>query len=369
MHLITIPVGISEPIPVYKGLDMEGGREYICSNAFAGQMLLSRWRVVINGEMWSLRLLLKACSFSVEPFDRHLDWNDKHIWLYRGGGFGDLLMLTPTIRELKRRWPKCRIHVACGEEYHGLFEGIDVFTELLPIPVEMMEQIDALVEFEEMVEGNPLAERMHMAHLFASKLGLALTDIKPEYHVQPEEKEWAMTEYGRNGLPRIGMQFMASGYYRSFPDMGKVLHSLAKKAQVFLMGAPGQIELKGATPNMVNLMADKLTYRQNAAVVSTCDACISPDSALVHLCSAIDIPCVALYGPFPSELRVTSDLTFAFDGKALCAPCFFHAEAPDQFPAGMPCTEKKRCVALESIDPERVVQKTLSLAQGLKCAS
>jgi ADP-heptose:LPS heptosyltransferase len=219
---------------------------------------------------------------------------------------------------------------------------------------------------EEMAEGNPAAERLPMAQLFASKLGITLTDLKPEYHVEPEEKEWAWKRYWRKDLPRIGLQFMASAYYRSYPDMGKVLLGLSKKSQVFLLGSPGQIVLEDPMQNIVNLMDDKLTYRQSAAVVSTCDACVSPDSALVHLCSALDIPCVALYGPFPRELRVTSDLTYAFNGKAPCAPCFFHAEIPDQFPAGMPCTEKKRCVALESIDPERVVQKTLSLAKTLE---
>ena len=137
---------------------------------FYGEMLLSRWRVVIEGQMWSLRLLMKARPVTFFPFDPTRDWNDKHIWLYRGGGWGDLLMLTPTIRELKVRWPKCRIHVACGGDYHSLFEGIDVFTEFLPIPYEQREEIDCLVEFEELIEGNPAAEHVHMAQLFANQL-------------------------------------------------------------------------------------------------------------------------------------------------------------------------------------------------------
>jgi ADP-heptose:LPS heptosyltransferase len=361
MHLITIPSGISEPIPVYKGLALQAGKEYICTNAFAGEMLLSRWRVVINGQMWSLRLLMKAKPITFFPFNPTLDWNEKHIWLYRGGGWGDLLMLTPTIRELKSRWPKCRIHVACGGDYHSLFKGIDVITEYLPIPNEMRSEIDCLVEFEELVEGNPMAEKEHMAQLFANQLGLRLENLKPEYYVTQEELELANQMYPRNNLPRIGIQFLASAFYRSYPLIGKVMVGLAKDNEVFLFGTPGQIQMMEKIPNVTNLMADKLGFRQSAAMVSTCDACVSPDSAMVHLCSALDKPCVALYGPFPSELRVTSNLTWTFDGKAPCAPCFFHAETPDQFPAGMPCFEKKLCVALQSIDPERVIKKVLSL--------
>jgi ADP-heptose:LPS heptosyltransferase len=366
MHVITIPEGISEPVPVHGGVSMEAGREYICTNAFTGLMLLSRWRVVIDGEMWSLRLLMKAKPITFFPFDPTRDWNGKHIWLYRGGGFGDLLMLTPLIRELKRRWPKCHVHIACGSEHHPIFEDVDVFLEFLPIPYETRDKIDCLVDFEEIVEGDPAATKLHMAQLFANRMGIVLNDIKPEYHLQEEEKEWALNQYPLNGLPRIGIQFMASAYYRSYPEMGKVLLDLSKEAEVFLFGTPGQVQLKEPLPNIRNLMEDKLTFRQSVAVASTCNACVSPDSFLVHICSALDIPCVALYGPFPSELRVTSDCTFAFDGRAPCAPCFFHADAPDQFPFGMPCTEKKRCVALDSIDPGLVVEKVLSLAHTLK---
>jgi ADP-heptose:LPS heptosyltransferase len=366
MHVITIPEGISESIPLQGGLPLEAGKEYICTNAFAGLMMLSRWRVVIDGEMWSLRLLMKARPITFFPFDPTKDWNGKHIWLYRGGGFGDLLMLTPLIRELKLRWPKCVVHVACGDQHYDQFDGIDVILESIPIPLKTREEIDCLVDFEETVEGNPAAEHLHLAQLFASRMGIVLKDIKPEYHVKFNEAEWAWNRYNRNGLPRIGIQFMASAFYRSYPDMGKVLIELSKKAQVFLFGTPNQVLLKEPVPNIVNLMEDKLTYRESAAVASTCKVCVSPDSALVHLCSALDIPCVALYGPFPSALRVTSEHTFSFNGKAPCAPCFFHADAPDQFPAGMPCTEKKRCVALESIDPGLVIEKTLSLAQALE---
>jgi ADP-heptose:LPS heptosyltransferase len=225
----------------------------------------------------------------------------------------------------------------------------------------MRSEIDCLVEFEELVEGNPMAEKEHMAQLFANQLGLRLENLKPEYHVSEEELDLANQMYPRNNLPRIGIQFLASAFYRSYPLIGKVMVELAKNNEVFLFGTPGHIQMVEPIPNVTNLMADKLGFRQSAAMVSTCDACISPDSAMVHLCSALDKPCVALYGPFPSELRVTSNLTWAFDGKAPCAPCFFHAESPDQFPAGMPCFEKKLCVALQSISPERVIEEVLNL--------
>lgn len=323
---------------------------------------MSRWRVMIDGKMWSFRKLVKSYSIEFEKFDPTEDWNNKHIWIYRGGGWGDLLMLTPLIRELRSRWPRATIHVACGSSYFPLFKGINVLCEYLPIPYSKKVPIDGLIEFEEIVEGDPMAEELHMAHLFARQAGITLTNIKPEYHVTKEERVEASERYPSSSLPRVGIQLLASAYYRTYAHMTTVMNNLAKHAQVFLFGAPGQIELTEPIENVFNLMEDKLDFRQSAALISTCDVCVSPDSALVHLCSALDVPCVGIYGPFPSHLRLTSALAYAFNGVADCAPCFFHADLPDQFPAGMPCTECKRCVALESVDPDAVVAKVLELA-------
>lgn len=342
---------------------MEPGRSYACSNAFAGQMMLSRYPIEIDGEFWSLRSKIKATPFELTPFDPEKDWNGKDIWIHRGGGFGDLLLTTPLIRELWNRWPDCKISVACGSTYFPLFAGLPVNIETIPIPYEKAIKIEGFLNFEELIEGNPKAANMHMAQLFASEAGIELTDLKPSYKVYDSEREWAWKTYPKvNGLPRIGIQLMASAFMRTYPQMAQVMTELAKSAQVFMLGAPGQVVLEKPVENIVNLMDDKLIFRQSVAVLSTCDVCVSPDSAMIHVASALDIPCVALYGPFPSKYRITSPLAYVFEGRAPCAPCFFHAESPAQFPMGMPCHEKRMCVAMESISKEGVVEKTLSLA-------
>ena len=362
LQILQIPDGI-DPVPTVGGRDLEPGKEYIVTNAFAGVMLLSRHRVKRDGKMWSLRLLLKSYSIEFDAFDPEEDWNDQDVWLFRGGGFGDLILLTPLIRELKRRWPKARIHVACGRGYQCVLKGLGVILEDLPIPYDRRTTIDGMIEFEEIVEGDPKAEELHMAQLFAHRAGITLTDLKPEYRVTADEMDWVRSHYPSNGLPRIGIQLLASAFYRTYPKMVDVMLALSKKAQVFLIGVPGQIQLTEEIPNVVNLMDHKLDFRHSAGLVSTCDVCVSPDSALVHVCAALDIPCVALYGPFPSRLRLTSDLAHPFDGVASCAPCFFHADRADQFPIGMPCVEAKKCVALDSILLDDVVNQVLKFLQ------
>src|SRR5580765_502527 len=183
MMILKIPEDIDEPIPIRSGRQMEPGKDYICTNALAGVMLLSKKWITKGGEKWFLRNLLSAYSIEFDQFDLEKDWNDKDVWMYRGGGFGDLLMLTPLIRELGNRWPKIRIHVACGNQYRDVLDGIGVICEQLPIPYDKETRINCLIAFEDTVEGDPSAEELHMAQLFASKAGITLTDLTPTYEL------------------------------------------------------------------------------------------------------------------------------------------------------------------------------------------
>lgn len=365
MHVITIPEGISKPIPVAEGVPMEAGKQYLVTNVFTGSLLSSRWRVVIGEDMWAVRMLLKAEHYEEEPFNPKRTHPINDLWLLRGGGYGDLLMMTPMIRALRAAYPNIRLHVACGSSYKDLFYGLDVTVEELPIAFPIPRET-VIVAFEDWIEGHPGAEQTHMAQHFANKVGIDLkSDHRPSYTVTEEEEEAAKTAFPRNNQKRIGIQVFASSLYRTYPFIQDVTTLFLKKGcEVFFFGAPGQFKLEeGSPPELINLTNQKLTFRQSAAVLTTCDVVVAPDSAMVHLAAALDIPCVGLYGPIPPELRGSGKMSGLF-GKAPCAPCFFHADYPQQFPANMPCAEKGYCVALAQIEPELIVAKALERCQG-----
>lgn len=359
MYRLRVPAGIDRTVPVQYGRPLESGKSYIVTGRFAGSLLLSMWRCKIDGLDVPIRTRLKIDSWSgIKPFlGENADWNKRDLWLCRGGGYGDLLAMTPLIREINTRWPQCRLHVACGIQFFDLFHGLDVIPELLPIPFD---PLIALIDFEELVEGSPNAVDVHITQLFAFRAGIQLHNVKMHYQVQPIEEAFAESDYPRTDKKRIAIQLFASALYRSYPKMQFVVKELMEEHEVFIFGVPGQVEVM-EHPNLINLMADKLTFRQSAAVLATCDVCVAPDSALVHLCAALDIPCVALYGPIPSALRISGHNVYPIDGKAPCAPCFFHADKATDFPEWGPCKEVNKCVALDSIPVEDVVKKVKSL--------
>lgn len=53
------------------------------------------------------------------------------------------------------------------------------------------------------------------------------------------------------------------------------------------------VEITSVIPNIAAPFVN--SFEQFTAMISTCDIVLTPDTSVVHLCSAFDIPCIALY--------------------------------------------------------------------------
>lgn len=337
-------------------LHMDAG-EFLLEDINAGELLA-------NGVV-----RLKKPNVELKPFDASLDWNGRKILFVRPGGFGDLLFLTPCLAEIKRRWPQAIINVACFSTYQDALSGnpdVDAF-EQYPIPIGVFQSYDAHVWLEGFIEKDPDSQKIHVIDLLAKRLGIEIDDKRMRFFLQPEEIALAQERYPRR-KKRVGVQFFASSPVRSYPAklMVKACRELMQQGwEVFLFGATGQINSDDG-PGLVNLTkrTPPVTFRESAAILKTCDACIAPDSALCHVAGALGVPTVALYGPFPWQLRTAYALSVhAISGHGACAPCFHHSRGWQVFPKGKPCSLSGECNVLGTIEPRRIVAKVKSLCQ------
>lgn len=293
----------------------------------------------------------------------------ERILILRPGQYGDLVLLTPCLREIKRRWPECVLCVACGVQYKSVIAGLPYIDEVLEYPVRMEQAPKWIITLETMTRFADREKERHMTDLFAERLGLTGDfDKRPDYNLSQFEKAHAMLKYPRTKKGRIGIQFRASDLLRTYP--GPQLTAVIKKLlgrgwEIMLLGAPDEIQVPTNAPEgLFNCTLDKLSFRESCAVLSTCDAFLGPDSALVHIAGAIGVPAVGLYGPFPWELRTKyAPTTFALQGQGACAPCHCHPTHFDAFPAGQPCAKAGVCVVLAGIDPDRIIGKLEQVAK------
>lgn len=330
---------------------------YVAEDVAAAQLLV----LAGGGQMTPLNTPAeRACLYPSQ------DYNGKTILVVRAGGFGDLVLLTPVLREVKRRWPGAKLKVSTMGHYAVVLAGLPYVDEVVayPVPSEVAAAADVTIFYENAIENNPRAEELHMTDLFAEIAGLDDVENKlPEYRVKATEAIWAAEAYPRvNDTRRACIQVGASAALRVYPQkqMGAVVGELLKRGwEVFLLGSQGEIKLPDAPrPGLRNLAAAGLTFRQSCAVVSQADCLIGNDSALVHVAGALGVPAVALYGPFPWKLRTAySPSVHAIQGNAACEPCFHHVNVArrDHFPAHCPSKARGVCQVLESIKPERVV--------------
>lgn len=291
------------------------------------------------------------------------------VLFMRSGGFGDLTLLTPVLRHLKKLHPSVHIAVCTMKHYSQALEHLPYVDEIVehPILAADLDKYDAWVFYENAIENNPRAEKVHMTELFAEIAGIPMdgADLKPEYVIKPSELMWVGELFPRNGQqPRVSIQMQAAAGCRTYPPqlMRQVVDELTRRGWEVLMFDDGHMRRYEDQ----KLQKYRLTFRQSAALLNTSDVVIGPDSSLVHIAGALGVPCVALYGPFPWKLRTAhSPSITALQGALTCSPCFHHVNGAlgNHFPPQCPTKDKGFCGALAEIEPKRIVSKTESVAR------
>jgi ADP-heptose:LPS heptosyltransferase len=347
MHILT--VGTDQDLGLQGKL--AAGR-YLIEDVAGAQLMAVMWDTAMD-----------QCANQF-PFDPQKDWSKANILVVRPGGFGDLLFLTPCLREIKNRWPGVHLDVGTFQEFAPIFNGLDLCGTIpYPIPLKMAQQYDAWIFLENSIENNPAAKDHHMTDMFAKRIGIELASKQAEYKMSDEERNWAEVTYPRNKdkPKRIAVQAAASIPTRAYPSSlltETILQLEPAGWEIFILGRPGEINSAGL-PFLRNLCNDHLNFRQSIAVLSTCDIVLGPDSAIIHYAGALGIPALGLYGPFSWKVRTCyAPKTYCLQGKGECGPCFHHPRGnASPFPQNGPCTVTGRCELLAQLQPRQIVKK------------
>jgi ADP-heptose:LPS heptosyltransferase len=355
VHILSL----SEGVQLARGENVAAG-EYFCEDLGGAELMV----LAGGGQMRPLE--------ENRPFDESKDWNGKRILFERAGGYGDLILLTPVVREIKRRWPDATITVACLNRYACILANLsfEVSHTAYPVSSELARSYDAWVFLENAIERNPRAKEVHMTDLFAEIAGVrGIQDKQPEFRLAAPEIGWCMQEYPREqNVRRLAAQVGSNARCRMYPIplFAQVLTSMIKRGwEVFLLGQKGEIHTDDI-PNLYNLTETSLSFRQSCAVLNSSDCFVGNDSSLLHVAGALNVPAVGLYGAFPHELRTAyCPETVGIQGRGECAPCFHHVHRGIHFPPQGPCRETGRCEVLARIKPDQITTRIELIARRM----
>jgi ADP-heptose:LPS heptosyltransferase len=258
-------------------------------------------------------------------------------------GLGDMLMMTPILRALRRDHPKAFITLATFDIFFDIFlhnPNVDRVVQsgrfqpdgdkggfILEDDGTRTPQ-DYWVECNGVAENSPELGKKHRVDIFADMAGYggwALPDRRMDYFVTEEENEWAkkyLLDLGiQPGDRLMSMAVTSTAANRNMPQ--ERFHQIADLAaqdgwKVLVFDRYPENGWEGA--GILNL-AGKTNLRQMAALMAQTHLYFGPDTGAWHLASALNIPNVVYMGAINWKLRVTTTTTLALVRSTLCYPC------------------------------------------------
>ena len=266
----------------------------------------------------------------------------------RDSGIGDVLMLTPALRELKRLNPALRLRFFT--KFPDLVRGLPYLDEVLPyseLPAEHL-----FVEYTDIVPSN-----VHIAKLMGDRLGVNVSDVRPDCIVDQQLVESYREAWTRWPRPHSLILRRASRFTpnKDWPDASwtALIARLGASGTVIEIGdavtgdeaAPGgnYVDMRGAT-----------SLPEMAAAVAAADIYVGPVSGPMHIAAAVGTPSVAIIGGYEHRLNAHYAGNTEFYTPLPCAPCWLRE----------PCPFDLKC--LRVITPEQVVRAVQQTWAGIE---
>jgi len=280
----------------------------------------------------------------------------KAIYFTIGHGFGDNLMASAVIAGIKREYPDMRIFVFTKRRSE-LFENNPDVTACYDARVVMEKNLSlykraiplseyTYADFKNAQKPRHLIDRMY------DLAGINVQNRIYQPRIYLTQRELDYRKWRLERLPRPLVAVAPSGKITTkIPnkfyaiEKWQQLAILLKKANISVIQVGDKREgplLEGAG-NWRNL-----GFRKTASILRHCDAVITHVSGIMHLATAVNTPCIALYGGaedplvsgYPCNINITTDLP--------CSPCWLEK----------PCDKP---ICKDMLTPELIMQKLSEL--------
>jgi ADP-heptose:LPS heptosyltransferase len=235
------------------------------------------------------------------------------------GGIGDVLMITPALRELKLRYPKSKLtfavdrHTTSGDNYYELVKNAPFIDHIIDardvVHANYRHTTDisaVCIPYERV--GLPPVNRID---LFANYLGMAsLKDKRPFYRVEPSEKAQALDLVGDKTGKLIfisvgsmeGKRCWSQGLNDKWPELVSSLSQRIPGVRFIVNDFTGKAPILKTYKNVIYL--EQTSIRKLAALISISDHFVGPDSGPMHMAGALGVPSTVVFGSIPPEARV-----------------------------------------------------------------
>lgn len=282
------------------------------------------------------------------------------ILVTRGGGLGDVLLTTPSMKEARKRYPQIRLTYRCSDELKTLLQGCPGVERVVgTFEAYDYAPFDFEVDLSGVVERSDL-QHLHRIDIFADFMGVGpVTDRKMYINVRDEDRAWAreVIRSRSEGKKTIIFQAFNPRVTRipSEAKLRKIASMLWDHGWFLVYVAPQSVPTWGELPG-INLCGST-SVGQLMGLIAEADLVVCGDSGPLHAANAMNKPVVALFGPVDPAVRVSDSpkcITLRANDVVNCGPCNDHQTKI--------CPSPVAC--LEAIDNERVIQAVEEVSRG-----
>ncbi len=247
----------------------------------------------------------------------------KSILIQRIGGIGDLIMLTPTLRELKKIYPEADITFATKPEHIPVLAGLPYLSKVISFSEVHLDNYESTIDLRHKVEspevGGTLStflyKTVNRIDMFGRLLEMELLDKKVDVALDKDKVKNAkdLVKYN-NKFEYLGIQVSTTSNTRTIPPeyIPELVKKFSKKGRKIVLigrtefghGRKSPIDfssIKGR--NVINLADKTMDVGDMIALFSLMNYIIAPDSAAIHVAGALGIPCIALFGNIDPDIR------------------------------------------------------------------
>jgi len=249
------------------------------------------------------------------------------------GGIGDVLMLTPTLREVKRRWPACELtfaidmHTTGGGVYEQLVRNCPFVDHLIDARYVLRGKYDmtwdasaVCLRYER--KGLPAINRID---LFARAAGIgSLANRLPFYQVEEQEQQWAKIKHCH--VRTVFLHTASNEDKRCWPiehclELVRACQDMP--VRFLVMDFNGKYQGWNKEPNCTDV--SRCSVREMAALIQQAEVFIGPDSGPMHMAGALCCRSIVLFGSIPPAARINHYPSHqAITSNAACAPCWYN---------------------------------------------
>ncbi|KKL61023.1 hypothetical protein LCGC14_2199460, partial [marine sediment metagenome] len=290
---------------------------------------------------------------------------NKTLFLVRNGGLGDILMTTLVLPKLKQKYFNYRIYYFCDSEWMTILKDNPYLEEVFNLrSLSKYPQYDGCIDLIESVENYSQEmgiNRKPRIDRFFELCGVEGNGhYKFDYTVTKGERRTAHSHLADKKILGLGLSAIAP--YRNWPL--SYYEKLSKMVDLdewqIVLFSDSIIVWSGARAKN---LTGKTKVRNLFASISLCDLVVCGDTGISHICAAVDVPNIIIYGTIPSEARC-SYYNNAFPIVAedvKCAPCWDMQIGDKE--NWKDCRKPLGAKCVTEIKPEQVFEK-MNLIKG-----